>query len=118
MRRAKGLMFKGIIAAGTALLTVGSAYAQMHTAALGAPTPAWMPHAKACVAQYERIYHTLGDWVYQAAACTALTYPPTSQIPHQQVQFCANKVYRETYNLCQACGPDRITAVMGCLGAH
>ena len=74
--------------------------------------PAWTPQAQQCVAEYEKHYPTMGSWIYQAAACTARAYPPTSSKTHEQIQACANRVFQETYHLCQLCGPDRIDAVM------
>lgn len=100
----------------TALIATVTAFGI--TSAAADPQPAWMHQAKACVAEYEKHYPTLGDWIYSAAACTARRYPPTSNLPHERVQACANRVYQQTYHLCQACGPDRIDAVMDCLGAR
>jgi hypothetical protein len=109
-------MIKLFFAAAAAGVVSGAASADRYNASFGAPP--WEPQAKACVAQIERHYPTMGVWIYQAAACTARDYPSTQSRTLAEIETCANRVYHETYNLCQLCGPDRIDAVMNCLGAR
>jgi hypothetical protein len=76
---------------------------------------AWRPYATVCIAEIEKHHHTAGDWIYDAAACTARSYPATRAKTDDQIGHCQHKVYAETWNICQQCPPGRVDAVMVCL---
>jgi len=83
--------------------------------------PPWRQLARSCWTSVEHAHPgiaTSGALIYTAAACTARNYPMTMTRSNSEIQRCINRVYTATYNTCWACPPDRVDAVMRCLGAH
>lgn len=86
--------------------------------------PPWRPLARTCwasVEQQQRLRHpglaTSGALIYTAAACAARNYPVTRMRSDAEIQACVSRVYIATYERSWSDPPDRVDAVMSCLGA-